>query len=103
MVYKGTCLTYKDNGKKSVYIGETSRSAYVRGKQHMEAIRDYSRKHIGDEHAGNETRFRLDIIKYLHSPLEIQVREGVEIVKAKADLVLNSKLDHFQPGMRRIT
>ena len=81
-------------------------------KQHMEAIRDFSKhvnnafgKHIGDEHAGNEIKFRLDIIKYLHfiSPLERQVREGVAIVKAKADLVLNSKLDLYQPGMRRIT
>ena len=110
VVYKGTCLTCKDNGENSVYKGETSRSAHVRGKQHMEAIRDYSKhvnnafgKHIRDEHAGNETKFRLDIIKYLHSPLERQVREGVEIVKAKAYLVLNSKLDHYQPGMKRIT
>ena len=45
----------------------------------------------------------MDIVKYLRTPLERQVREGVEIVKVEADLILNSKLDHCQPGMRRIT
>ena len=57
VVYKGTCLTCRDEGKNSVYIGETSRSGYVRGKQHLEAIREYHRngnnafgKHIGEEH-----------------------------------------------------
>ena len=48
-------------------------------------------------------QFRLDIIKYHRPPLERHIREGVEIIGAKADCVLNSKLDYFVPGMRRVT
>ena len=36
------------------------------------------------------------------TPLERQGREGVEIVRAKADYMLNSKLDHFEPGIRQV-
>ena len=45
----------------------------------------------------------MDIIKCFRTPLERQVRKAVEIARAKADLILHSKLDYFQPGMRRIT
>ena len=55
VVYKGTCLTCRDH-RDHVYIGETSRSGYVSGKQHLEAIREYHR---------NGTRFKMDIVKYL--------------------------------------
>ena len=75
VVYKGTCLTCKDKGKTSVYIGETSRSGYVRGRQHLEAIKDYSRngnnafgRHIGEEHGGEETELKRDIIKCFRTP-----------------------------------
>ena len=84
-------------GKKNIYIGESSRSGYVRRKQHIEAIREpvkhqtnaYAR-HIMDRHNGNETRFEMSIVKYNRTPLERQVREGVEIVRAKADYMLKT-------------
>ena len=110
VVYKGECLECEDMGKKSVYIGESSRSAYVRGKQHLEAIKEHNKhqsnayaKHIKDRHEGRKTKFRMNIITYHNTPLERQVREGVEIVRADADVVLNSRLDYFQPGIRRVT
>ena len=46
VVYEGRCLTCKDKGKDSVYIWESSqssRSGYVRGRPHLEAIRDRRR------------------------------------------------------------
>ena len=45
----------------------------------------------------------MSMITYHKTPLERQVREGVEIVRAEADVVLNSRLDYFQPGIRRVT
>ena len=61
-------------------------------------------KHIKECHEGqNGTLFQMDIIKTFKKPLERQTREGIEIFRANADIVLNSKLDHFQPGLRRIT
>ena len=44
IVYKGSCLTWRDNGKKSTCIArETIRAGYVRGRQHMETITDHCR------------------------------------------------------------
>ena len=109
VVYKGQCMTCKDMGTETVYIGETSRSGYVRGKQHLEAIREHHKhqsnafaKHRKEHHNNEETKFRLDIIKYHKTPLERQIREGVEIVRANTDVIMNSKLDYFQPGIKRI-
>ena len=45
---------------------------------------------------------KVDIIQSYKKPLECQVREGVEIYRAKADVRMNSKLDYFQPGLRRL-
>ena len=109
VVYKGSCLKCKETGKECIYIGETSRSGYVRGKQHLEAIKNHQKhrsnafaKHIEERHEGRETKFSMSIVKYLRTPLERQIREGVEIAREKND-IMNSKLDHFQPGIRKIT
>ena len=98
IVYKGHCLTCEDLGKNKVYVGESSRSRYVRGKQHLEAIKDHHKhqsnafgKHIKEKHDGRETKFRMNVLKYHRTPLERQVREGVEIVRAEADILLHSK------------
>ena len=45
----------------------------------------------------------MSIVNYNRTPLERQVRERVEIVRAKADYMLNSKLDHLQPRIRQVT
>ena len=66
------CITYHVS-----YILEIfSRSGYVRGKQHMEVIREPVYKHqtnafarhIMDRHNGNETRFEMSIVKYNGTP-----------------------------------
>ena len=110
IVYRGQCVTCKGLGKEAVYIGETSRSGYVRGKQHLEAIRDHEKnqsnafaKHKREPHNNEETQFKLEIIAYHKTPLERQIREAVEIVRARADTIMNSKLDYFQPSIRKIT
>ena len=40
IVYEGHCLTCEDEGKNSVYVGESSRSGCVGVKQHLEVIKD---------------------------------------------------------------
>ena len=110
VVYRGQCITCKKKGITATYIGESGRSGYVRGKQHMAAIRDPDRhqnnafsKHIREYHNGqSEVQFKVDIVKSYNKPLERQVREGVEIYNNTANIVMNSKLDYFQPGLRRL-
>lgn len=109
VVYRGTCIICEEGGKKALYIGESGRSAYARGKDHLKAIENPQSnthnafvKHMAEEHGEEEAKFRMDIIKAFDKPLERQVREGVEIMRMNADIRLNSKLDFIQPGMRRV-
>lgn len=110
-VYKGSCVTCKEEkSKDAVYIGETGRSGYARGKEHLTAIKKPVKyksnafaKHILEHHAGNRNvKFKVDIIKCYQKPLERQVREGVEILRMDADIAMNSKIDFIQPGIRRL-
>ena len=109
-VYRGECVTCETDGMKSVYIGETGRSTYVRGKQHVIAMKNPMNhqsnafaKHIIEKHNGKkETEFKVNVVDTFQKPLERQVREGIEILRAQADIVMNSRLDHFQPAIKRI-
>ena len=83
----------------------------MRGKEPIIAIRDPGRyksnafaKHVVEHHPGrNDVKFKMDIVKCYRKPLERQVREGVEILRANADCIMNSKLDFIQPRLRRMT
>ena len=44
----------------------------------------------------------LSLVKQFKKPLERQIWEGVEIHKANVDLLMNSKLDHYQPAVGRM-
>ena len=78
----------------------------------MKSIRDpetYKKnafsKHIREVHEGKEAdsvQFKVHVIKSYVKPLERQVREGVEIYNSQADIIMNSKLDYFQPAFRRM-
>ena len=114
VVYMGTCITCEERvpRRKVVYIGETGRSGYARGKEHLQAIKhpeshqnqNAFAKHVVQVHKDEEeeVKVKLDIIKSFKKPLERQVREGIEILRVDADIRLNSKLDVIQPNMRRV-
>ena len=94
-----------------MYIGESSRSAYQRGLQHVAAIEQPERhkanafaKHINECHKGDNDRieFRVSVVKSFKRPLERQIYEGVAIHDAKVDILMNSKLDHYQPAVGRV-
>ena len=99
IVYRGQCMSCKNDGKTSVYIGESSRSGYVRGRQHAAAIREPERnksnafaKHLREHHDGErDVKFEMDIVGSYKRPIERQLREGVEIARAEVDMLLNSK------------
>ena len=112
VVYKGQCLTCRDrHNQEAVYIGESGRSTYVRGRQHLAAIADPRRhgenafaKHIIEKHSNEHNlKFKMDIIDTFKRPLQRQIREGVEIYGAGADILLNSKLDHYKPAVKMMT
>ena len=109
VVYRGQCMICDENNTKSIYIGETSRSAYVRGLQHRRAIYEPTKhqhnafaRHMIDHHPQKTPAFKIDVINSYKSPLERQISEGVQIANMKCDIILNSKFDHYQPAFNRI-
>ena len=134
VVYKGTCITCSESGIASkpdnngdiirvaredrrsidsVYYGETSKSCYTRGRQHIECLeseQNQSRatnafvRHRDIYHKDEEdnVKYRVDVVKSFKKPLERQVWEGVEIHSSQAEIPMNSKLDHYQPAVGRM-
>ena len=128
IVYKGECVTCKTKGptsmvkkdgtivkverepKTSIYIGESSRSAYQRGLQHIYALKNPQThrnnafcKHIIEHHQGDKgVKFKVDVMRRFKRPLERQLFEGIEIFRTNAEIVMNSKLDHYQPAVGRM-
>ena len=102
----------KKPGIKSIYVGETSRSSFYRGRQHMEAIENPTThtdnafaKHMLDYHQGeSNVLFKTSVISAFKRPMERQICEGVNIYRRKeeCDVLMNSKMDHFQPAVARI-
>ena len=135
IVYRGDCTTCLQNGPsskpsidgeieevrerkpgtKSVYVGESGRSMYVRGKEHLSAIESSQRapkpentnafaRHAHEYHAGETPQFKISVLKSYPKSLERQICEGVHIRKQEkeADILMNSKLDHFAPAVGRV-
>ena len=76
IVYRGECLDCAGEGKERIYIGETGRSIYVRGKQHIEAINNPTKhksntfaRHIIKEHKGEKCNIGVKIVASFKRPL----------------------------------
>ena len=105
-------LNERKEGTRSVYIGETSRTAFQSGLQHLYALRKPKAhrdnalcKHIIECHQGDKAKdikFKVDIVKSFKSPFERQIWEGVEIHGCERDIIMNSKQDHYQPVVGRM-
>ena len=120
VVYRGVTIIgwnhhqdqQQDTGHQGhLYFGETSRSMLVRGQQHLTALdkpeenrENAFLKHRLDYHQGEEqeVQFKLSLVKPFNKPLERQVWERVEIHQAQVDILMNSKLDHYQPIVGRM-
>ena len=103
VVYSNTCLVCKSVGRDTKYLGETSRTMLERSKEHQaDALRlgstSHMREHMCNTHpealAEVLTSFRMNIVKKASSPLERQVREAVQISRAKESTLLNRKEEY---------
>ena len=106
--YQLECETCFIRGKSMVYEGETSRSARIRGGEH---IRDFEKKksssvlykHKVLEHKDEEMRIKMQITKKFRDPLTRQANEGVRINSRCKNELLNSKTEFNHPPIPRIT
>ena len=92
--------------KKYLYIGESARSCYERGLEHVndcEQLKPGSHmlKHVLDKHDGQqpgEIEFRMRVLKYHKSAYERQVHEAVMIqASSKGHNILNSRSEYNVP------
>ena len=108
-MYETTCKECVDaKGEPTVkYVGETARSGSERWGDHMrdagnKAADSHIYKHWQNEHAGRETEFQFQIIKFFSSPLDRQVSEAVRIEWTGAQKILNSKAGYNRARLPRI-
>ena len=83
--------------KPSIYVGETAKSLYERGKEHWYSYRTKAEdshilKHHLLHHGGEgEPHFHLRPVKYFRTALTRQIHEAVRIGRWGEDVVMNSK------------
>ena len=108
------CLLYRTDGKgssrstgvtyelvcqacKSKYVGETSRSAYIRGREHFHALKRRERssvvwKHCCERHEKNEESFVMNVTEIFRDDAMLrQITESVLINKVEEGKLINSK------------
>ena len=108
IVYKITCRLCREKGKKMEYWGESSRSGYLRGKEHKKALEQLSdsshmARHmkaahpdtdLGDESSRRaETWFTMELHEQHTTAMDRQLSEAMAIAKAggmDSDGVMNS-------------
>lgn len=83
--------------KKDIYQGETSYSAYTRGREHLGALNSKDPKsalhnHCQNEHEGNLVQFRMDITGTFHRDSTLrQISEGVDIQRTSQRRLMNTR------------
>ena len=90
----------------TVYIGETARNIYTRGKEHFNNYKSkksdsFILKHQIEKHDGQDADFSASVTNKFRDCLSRQVSEAVTI-RRSGDRVLNSKSEWHQPALFRV-
>ena len=106
--YRWTCQNCQTKDKKRVYEGESSRSARLRGKEHLQGYKNKSEsnmlyKHKILEHPEEENiEFKMEITGLFKDALTRQANEAVRIKNCEKSEILNSKSQFSHPPITRI-
>ena len=106
--YRWTCQNCKNDDKKRVYEGESSRSARLRGKEHLQGYKNKNEsnmlyKHKILEHTEEENiEFKMEITGLFKDALTRQANEAVRIKNCAKSEILNSKSQFNHPPITRI-
>ena len=109
VVYRIKCLKCEGDGTLSEYWGETARTAFERGEEHVRGMENREEKnclwkHSQMHHQGKLQKgdLELKVVERHRTPLSRQVHEGVEIELNGAEIILNSKAEWNQSRLPRI-
>ena len=107
--YKLECDTCLDRGQIRIYEGESSRSARIRGAEHLADLekkrpKSVLLKHKLNEHIDEEMRIRMEITRKFKDPLTRQANEAVRIKSRSTNPgeLLNSKSEFNHPPLARV-
>ena len=105
VVYEVGCKMCPED-KKAVYIGETARNLYTRGREHLknyekENAESFMYKHQQESHHGTPADFQATVKYSFQDCLTRQIAEGVAIRRCD-DQVLNTKAEWHQPAIWRV-
>ena len=106
--YSIECKLCKSRNKPVSYEGESSRSCYLRQKDHSRDLRIKSKKsalykHVLKEHAEEESEvdFDMKIVGKFTGAMTRIIEESIRIRNKPAHLLLNSKLEFHGPVIKR--
>ena len=83
-----------------LYIGTTTRSAYVRGNEHMRDLRSQNKDsdfwdHCSEKHERTSKKFKMDVIEtFKYDATLRQITEAVRIERAEKDKLINRKKEY---------
>ena len=100
--YRWCCVTCEERNTIKVYEGETSRSARLRGAEHLKQLEQKSEKsvlfkHKMAAHQHEQVIFRMDITGKFKDALTRQANESVRISSRPSHELLNSKSEFNHP------
>ena len=82
ITYSNRCLTCEESGKKSEYIGESSRTMRERYQEHQ-AGRDQATNHMNAHeaahHEGQPAQYQVKVLKSYKTTMERQIAEAIKI------------------------
>ena len=86
----------KEAGKNVQYLGETGRTGYDRGREHLLMMEKKNREspmveHGEDCHQGESLLFEMEVLEIHPTPLQRQTREQFLISTAKPGTTINRK------------
>ena len=91
-----------------IYVGESARNLYTRGREHIEKYRSRKRNvdsfiktHQDEEHPGMPADFGAKVTGMFRDCLTRQVSEGVTLRRSN-ERVLNTKSEWHQPPLWRV-
>ena len=110
VVYKVVCRECESKGVKAAYIGESSRTAYLRGGNHQQDMKTGKEdnpmvKHTQEHHQGImiEDMYRMEILRNHRGAFSRQIHEAVKIMKSNDDIQMNSKAEYNGVRIPRIS
>ena len=98
IIYNIFCNICRDVNRKAVYVGQSGKNAYSRGKDHTDAFLAGNSSHCLVIHHRTHhpdlprlvAHYRMIPIRSYKTPLDRQISEALDINNAEVDILLNS-------------